>query len=330
MLKKLIQKIKSSKLVQKILSLFTILVVLSSMLVIPSSAADSGITTLEGTTWEFKSNNWTASAGYGAFSLIYMIPSVNGDEPSGLGSDYEIYSDLYIGYYFKDNGDFPSPSPQANAIGLYPPYPLYVLSSESFTITFVGGGDIADPDLISWVTENGDQVLPNHVDPIADVFTGITSWITSAFGTVTGVFYQKPDIDTFTVSSTGTTLNLSFDGNTVPQTWYAVSGFPLDPSSYFDGSIPCSYEFNGTTTDTALVSSTNNFVGTSIVTENASTEFMLYQGVVYSRYLPGATFSIINGDSGLTFLGTLAVVGLSIGIAFLLIGLIQRFLRLRG
>lgn len=35
-------------------------------------------------------------------------------------------------------------------------------------------------------------------------------------------------------------------------------------------------------------------------------------------------------DSTLTFLGTLAVISVAIGIAFLVIGVIQNFLRLRG
>ncbi len=35
-------------------------------------------------------------------------------------------------------------------------------------------------------------------------------------------------------------------------------------------------------------------------------------------------------ESGLTFLGVLAVIGLSISIFFLLVGLVQNFLHLRG
>lgn len=35
-------------------------------------------------------------------------------------------------------------------------------------------------------------------------------------------------------------------------------------------------------------------------------------------------------ESGLTFLGTLAVIGVAIGVVFLVIGVIQNFLHLRG
>ena len=327
MFQKLKQKLKSSKLLQKILSLFTILVVLSSMLVIPSSAADPGLTTLEGTTFEFKANEWTANAGYGSFDLQFYVLDLNGSN-----FEYIFENFLRIGFGPDTSDDFPFPVARSNEICLWDSYPLYVTNSDSFIIQFVGGSDIADPDLISWVTENGKQVLPNHVDPITDVFTGITSWITSALGIVTGVFYQKPDIETFTVASTGTTLNLTFDGSSVSQTWYLVSDFPLDISSFSpETSVFCSYDLNGTTYETSLISSFNNFVGCSVVTENWSTEFIEYEGNVYSSSLPGATFSIYNGgSSGLTFLGTLAVIGVSLAIIFLFIGVISNFLKNRG
>ena len=43
-------------------------------------------------------------------------------------------------------------------------------------------------------------------------------------------------------------------------------------------------------------------------------------------YTPGAS----GGAGSLTFLGVLAVVSVAIGIVFLVIGVIQNFLRLRG
>ena len=192
------------------------------MLVIPS-AADSGITTLEGTTWEFKAGQWTAASGYGIFAVSFILDELDGDT-SYFGDDFN--NELYIGYYGADTDDFPVLTPGSNSVGLFPLLPLYVSNSQSFTITFTGGNQIGDPDLISWVTENGEQVLPNHVEPITDVFTGITTWITSALGTVTGAFYVE--------------------------------------------------------------------------------------------------------GTGLTFIGNLSVIGLSIALAFLLIGVIQRFLSLRG
>ena len=40
--------------------------------------------------------------------------------------------------------------------------------------------------------------------------------------------------------------------------------------------------------------------------------------------------TVFYADNDLTFLGTLAVIGVSIGIAFLVIGVVQNFLKLRG
>lgn len=41
-------------------------------------------------------------------------------------------------------------------------------------------------------------------------------------------------------------------------------------------------------------------------------------------------FTLFYAESGLTLLGTLAVCGLGISIVFLMIGIIQRFLKFRG
>lgn len=46
--------------------------------------------------------------------------------------------------------------------------------------------------------------------------------------------------------------------------------------------------------------------------------------------LPKIVAVFYNAESGLTFLGTLAVCGLAISVFFLLMGLIQNFLHFRG
>lgn len=40
--------------------------------------------------------------------------------------------------------------------------------------------------------------------------------------------------------------------------------------------------------------------------------------------------TVFYDQNSLTFLGTLAVIGVSIGIGFLIIGVVQNFLKLRG
>lgn len=44
----------------------------------------------------------------------------------------------------------------------------------------------------------------------------------------------------------------------------------------------------------------------------------------------GSVQSVFYANGDLTFLGTLSVIGVSIGIAFLIIGVVQNFLKLRG
>lgn len=44
----------------------------------------------------------------------------------------------------------------------------------------------------------------------------------------------------------------------------------------------------------------------------------------------GSVQTVFYADNNLTFLGTLAVIGVSIGVGFLIIGVVQNFLKLRG
>lgn len=44
----------------------------------------------------------------------------------------------------------------------------------------------------------------------------------------------------------------------------------------------------------------------------------------------GSVQTVFYANDELTFLGTLAIIGVSIGIGFLIIGVVQNFLHLRG
>lgn len=50
----------------------------------------------------------------------------------------------------------------------------------------------------------------------------------------------------------------------------------------------------------------------------------------FVQILPSVTSIFYDAESGLTFLGTLSVIGLGISVFFLLMGIIQNFLHLRG
>lgn len=48
------------------------------------------------------------------------------------------------------------------------------------------------------------------------------------------------------------------------------------------------------------------------------------------EYMPSIEALFYTAETGLTLLGTLAVVGLGISVFFLLMGIIQRFLKFQG
>lgn len=50
----------------------------------------------------------------------------------------------------------------------------------------------------------------------------------------------------------------------------------------------------------------------------------------FVQTLPSITSIFYDAETGLTFLGTLSVIGLGISVFFLLMGIIQNFLHLRG
>lgn len=50
----------------------------------------------------------------------------------------------------------------------------------------------------------------------------------------------------------------------------------------------------------------------------------------FVQTLPSITAIFYDAETGLTFLGTLSVIGLGISVFFLLMGIIQNFLHLRG
>lgn len=234
MFQKLKQKLKNNKLIQKILSLFTIFVVLCSMLVIPSSAND-----------EVETNT----------------PEVE--------------------------------------------------------------DTIVSPD-------DAEPNVSTHVDPITDVFTGVTSWVMSALSTVTGVFYGSSGdviyefyVD-YLIDPEPPTLNGVEYG-------CLVNNFPYLP-------VGTNFEFSILGSSASLV-----------VEDLQGHSWFDYSGFYFAYFEDGPLGEgwycscdfdssirgeygslIVPSTSSLTFLGTLAVVGLGLTIIFLFIGVITNFLKNRG
>lgn len=106
------------------------------------------ITDLTNTKWNIPAG-WTASAGYGQFNIdLYFDDDDN----------YEFYS-IYIGYGLSGvPGDFTYPSTSNSIVFNGSSWSTYT-STSSFTITITGGSDVTNPDLISWLEDNGTQVI---------------------------------------------------------------------------------------------------------------------------------------------------------------------------
>ena len=97
------------------------------------------VTNLTNTTWEIPAG-WTATAGYGQFSVNNNASSTYVN-PSGTAT----YSQFNIGYN-KTGGNYAN-TIQVGEGGIGNSYPI--------SVTFTGGTDVTNPQLISWLEANG-------------------------------------------------------------------------------------------------------------------------------------------------------------------------------
>lgn len=102
------------------------------------------ITDLTGTTW-YVPSGWSATAGYGIYKVYFLIPEKNANT---------IWDELSLGYASRTYGK----TTEANSICclLSNSDRGTITSSSSFTITITGGTDVTNPDIIAWLSENGE------------------------------------------------------------------------------------------------------------------------------------------------------------------------------
>lgn len=117
-------------------------------IVIPSFAEDdistSSVTNLTGSTWEIPIG-WSASSGYGIFSVDYSI------ERNSNGYVYNC-DELYLGYRSTST---------TTADALYcSPVDIYCHNQMNLLITFTGGTDVSNSNLISWLVTYGTMTVP--------------------------------------------------------------------------------------------------------------------------------------------------------------------------
>lgn len=172
-------------------------------------------------------------------------------------------------------------------------------------------------------------------DSITDTWTSVMNWITSSLSSAQGVFFGSSS------STNSIVLNSSdLSVTTSPDTLYYIYLPDLDYSTAVSGQT-YTFIFSGISYDLVFDSSSNGlmFTGDILVAcpydeENIfgvqPNTWVLFLDEPFSGTVTlTSPFPFVSG-SQLTFLGTLAVIGVAIAIAFLLISVISRFLRLRG
>lgn len=158
--------------------------------------------------------------------------------------------------------------------------------------------------------------IPSPTDSITDVWTGVWNWIIGSFGSVQGVFYDGSSTSIMTILNPessfvyeGVTYYEPLDYLNVPYEEFYLNGLLF----WSEGNTFEQITIDGIVYDTMIV-------GSSIAVLIDDANSIMY-------FNPAIT---IGPPGGLTLLGTLAVIGLSIALVLLLIMVIRRFLALRS
>lgn len=199
------------------------------------------ITDLTGTTW-YVPSGWSASSGFGKFSITgsYSYTWIS----SGNSFSYEITNDytldnercnLIIGYDY----DGFNISQKSNCICVYEAYSNGNNAFQTFpnpnavniTITFTGGTDVTNADLIAWLSENG-ELQEEETTDLQPVYKRVNGeWVKqNAYKMTNGEWVQISEADSLEITDlTGTTWY-------VPIGWSTNAGygdFSINGSVYF-------------------------------------------------------------------------------------------------
>lgn len=178
----------------------------------------------------------------------------------------------------------------------------------------------------SFAVDEDVSAANEEVNSISDTWTSIMNWITSSLGSVQGVFYNSDFVPTAFGDIPGSsglkTVNLP--ELSVGDSIYVRLDAP-SASGIFEAYVTDTYPDN--TAELYLLFSTPE--GDLLLAEFNRTTPSGY-GWTTSSAAVGAFTGYSYDLGGLTFLGTLSVVGVAIAIIFLLISVIINFLKLRG
>lgn len=190
--------------------------------------------------------------------------------------------------------------------------PVYL--SDSPSVTVIDGNPVDVPAIVMFF------VPVNITHTITSVWTSITNWVISSLNTVQGLFYGAGE-EVITPDTTSTDT-LVYNGVTYYPIDYARAEASDNGLMYFYGSP---VNINLTTQEVVNVDGIEyhvvGYLGNAI---------LIYNPVSFDTYSPVGVQLVLPSEGSLTLLGTLTVIGLSMSLAFLVIGVIFRFLKLRG
>lgn len=199
-------------------------------------------------------------------------------------------------------------------------------------------------------------LTPSYSEPITNVWTGLTEWFVGALGSVQGLFTTRSSGSVILEAGTYSFNPILTDFPSTSNVSYGYSYTSEDVDvplgigfldNYLFGSEPVSGEFFGVCYNNEFVDPVyfNGNIGnhtytgwlgdgtpiTIEITNNQTVDKVYSDWFVKNTdYLQHHDAPLSAGGYELTFLGTLAVIGVSISIAFLMIMVIRRFLALRS
>ncbi len=243
-----------------------------------------------------------------------------------INGSFEFVGDIFLttvpdGYYLLCPINLTQPSGYSST--------LQLVGGTSATVTFFGNTYscyFSDSiDLVVVERDNSFQLSdfiyvfvslpPTPTESITSVWTSIINWITSSLNTVQGLFVQGNE---------GTHISsvLDLDDSVTVEGTTFYNPIILVKELYYNGNRVYGADLNFVEGDGYILGYYDNVPLGYSLTPVSDNSFY---------YANNPLFTITPGTPvQLTFLGTLAVIGVSIALGFLIIGVIQIFLKLRG
>lgn len=329
------RKIFESAKFKKFGAIFMVACLMMSLFCVGVSAADTGVTDLTGTEWRI--NTVTFS---GEVIRIFSDTPICSVTPSG-GEAFEAYS-IHLGTVYGG-------SSSDNAASYYGEEGSDGGNFASGdTVTFYESTASTNADLISFMEANATLLNDSSDEAFNPVYGHYISPGEYVFNDTLD-FSMLPPFDYYIHMSfvsdgiSFSRLNVFLNTNGVSMAFYYID--PVATALIYSGDISNFSWSNQVYRDITVLDGfyiydpvvfqwwQSNVTRVSPGYDSNLMDGFLSAFTMIGQWISGATSSLTTmfwANNSLTFLGTLAVAGLAFAVAFLIIGLIQRFLHFRG